>query len=43
MGGFITKSYFNSRPSARGDAFFFAQFYKTFHFNSRPSARGDKK
>ena len=34
-------NYFNSRPSARGDALLSAGFCKSLYFNSRPSARGD--
>ena len=33
--------YFNSRPSARGDALCVHQRQRAKHFNSRPSARGD--
>ena len=32
---------FNSRPSARGDAFCLKRRASFFYFNSRPSARGD--
>ena len=35
------RSYFNSRPSARGDVTWQAAFADKLHFNSRPSARGD--
>ena len=35
------RPYFNSRPSARGDADVFRSFLAAPHFNSRPSARGD--
>ena len=34
-------SYFNSRPSARGDAAKARRMARRSHFNSRPSARGD--
>ena len=34
-------AYFNSRPSARGDAAGRARVLRRIHFNSRPSARGD--
>ena len=34
--------YFNSRPSARGDALARRDWYFLTYFNSRPSARGDK-
>ena len=34
-------SYFNSRPSARGDSVRALENLLTLHFNSRPSARGD--
>ena len=34
-------SYFNSRPSARGDNYRRIRGRRSFHFNSRPSARGD--
>ena len=37
----LTYSYFNSRPSARGDAKFVADTGYQKYFNSRPSARGD--
>ena len=33
--------YFNSRPSARGDARHLVNARNGVHFNSRPSARGD--
>ena len=37
------RSYFNSRPSARGDCrCIFAVFHLCKNFNSRPSARGDQ-
>ena len=36
------RTYFNSRPSARGDAYFCMQYSTNAYFNSRPSARGDK-
>ena len=35
------RSYFNSRPSARGDDCRRDGIHRTGHFNSRPSARGD--
>ena len=39
---FLTQpAYFNSRPSARGDAFSPPDFDPLIDFNSRPSARGD--
>ena len=37
------RKYFNSRPSARGDADASSTAVRTFDFNSRPSARGDWK
>ena len=37
----FTVIYFNSRPSARGDARKSSALRRTKHFNSRPSARGD--
>ena len=36
-------TYFNSRPSARGDRLSARSANLAFHFNSRPSARGDSK
>ena len=42
MGGFTTKSYFNSRPSARGDGMDDPIGIWGKDFNSRPSARGDQ-
>ena len=35
------EAYFNSRPSARGDAFYASIENQFANFNSRPSARGD--
>ena len=37
------QSNFNSRPSARGDAFGFSMLLTPYYFNSRPSARGDRE
>ena len=37
------ESYFNSRPSARGDYFCTALLTLLLYFNSRPSARGDAR
>ena len=37
----VLKIYFNSRPSARGDARYDADGREIENFNSRPSARGD--
>ena len=39
----LYKCYFNSRPSARGDALLSDGACKSLYFNSRPSARGDGK
>ena len=39
--GRLRGSYFNSRPSARGDGFCHGRLRPHLHFNSRPSARGD--
>ena len=38
-----SKSYFNSRPSARGDRLRGCAFSAQRYFNSRPSARGDEE
>ena len=40
---YMDSSYFNSRPSARGDASAQASLRCLVYFNSRPSARGDNK
>ena len=40
-GGYGVVLYFNSRPSARGDALISGVGHSAHHFNSRPSARGD--
>ena len=37
----MRKTYFNSRPSARGDKAYIIKCWKITYFNSRPSARGD--
>ena len=39
----LIPSYFNSRPSARGDGWQELPESVVWHFNSRPSARGDKR
>ena len=39
----MRKTYFNSRPSARGDKAYIIKCWKITYFNSRPSARGDRK
>ena len=39
----ITSDYFNSRPSARGDAATVSPAVQLSYFNSRPSARGDRE
>ena len=38
---FLRSSYFNSRPSARGDKITGVFLKRMHYFNSRPSARGD--
>ena len=41
LSDFRKATYFNSRPSARGDCFRACQRAQCRYFNSRPSARGD--